>query len=231
LMEMVYECAEDIGGDGERCRCHLLYIRGVLISLRSDMAKTSEAGFREHDLRHILLVGQKKPHKYSYAQLREEYRKPEVVESLKLIAIGNINHIIEFILADTRSLEAFVEDSPVNSDYFPVVEFDADKVRASTLSDITLQQWLMVLSNTDRADYRARLSLDGLDETERIEVLAELAVSQKANDFLFHSILSQMPEKKLGYLEAGLRIDPDNPDLLQYKEELLDIFRQQRSIR
>jgi spermidine synthase len=177
---------------------------------------------------HILLVGQKKSHKYSYVDMRNEYGKCDVARSLEMLGIRSINDIIDFILVDSDSLAALAGDYPVNSDDFPVVEFDIGRRRSRTF---TWEQLKAILGNTRRVDFSRLFSFDGLDYLSRQEVLTELVRSQRANEHLFNSYLAgrtvEHPQatldELLGELQKGLDIDPGNPDILRASQRFIDL--------
>jgi hypothetical protein len=107
-----------------------------------------------------------------------------VKESLSLIGIRNLNDVLGSILADNSSLDRFTENSIVNSDYFPFVEFDMNRSQLIDNPSITWQNLKMMLQNTQRVDYKKLLSFEGLDSTACNTILNELNINKDANDYL-----------------------------------------------
>jgi spermidine synthase len=171
---------------------------------------------------HMLLIGQKKNHKYSYRKMKDEYEKNEHIQkSLQLIGIRHINDVIDFVFTSSSSVTNFTGDTPLNTDYFPVVEFDPERHRERYNPVFHWIQLRSLFFNTERIDYTDLLSFEGLDHTEQENVLDELRKSQKANTYLFGAIFSPVFKQKMQLLEQGLRIDPGNPDLLSWKRLIL----------
>ncbi|MBN2442414.1 MAG: fused MFS/spermidine synthase [Spirochaetales bacterium] len=164
---------------------------------------------------HILLVGQKNAHKYSYTNMKNEYMKENVINSLKLIGIEDINHVIDFILADYSSLKELTKAFPINSDYFPVVEFDVGRGKTNFDFFITQRQLKFFMDNTNRVDYSHLISFNDPDELEKEKILNDLYKSQQANDFLLKSYFPISLEVKRDLIRYALEIDPHNPDIIR----------------
>jgi spermidine synthase len=178
---------------------------------------------------HLLLVGRKDDTPYPFLDMRREFDKPGVAESLALIGVRNVEDVLDFLLAGPASLAAWAADSPANSDDFPVVEFDVERrIRQPSLAWIMLQR---LLDNTSRTDLGRLVSFEGLPQAERDEVLRRLDLSRQANEHLFRAFLAgRTPDgprisldDRLSELASGLAIDPHNQDLLRAGEEALRI--------
>jgi spermidine synthase len=179
---------------------------------------------------HFLLVGQKNAHKYSYLDMKGEYNKEQVKESLKYINIEDINHIIEYIFTDYASLKKFTKDAPINSDYYPFVEFDDERRKSLLLyPDNPIKNIELILFGTNRINYSELLSFSGLTEQEIKLIENDLHNKQRANFFLFLNYLTNNPEQRKRYLFKGLLYDPNNLDLLN--EQLLLEKQLERKIR
>ena len=171
---------------------------------------------------HFLLVGQKNAHKYSYLDMKREYNKAEVKQSLKYVNIENINHIIEYIFTDYPSLKEFTKDAPINSDYYPFVEFDDERRKSLLLyPNNPIKNIELLLFGTKRINYSELLSFSGLTPSEIELIENDLRNKKKANSFLFLNYLTNNPEQRRKYLFKGLLHDPNNPDLLN-EQSLLE---------
>ncbi len=175
--------------------------------------------------RHILLMGQKNSHAYNYLDAKKEFDKEKVKESLSLIGIHDINDLLGCILADYSSLSAVVENAAVNSDYFPFVEFDMNRSRLIDDQLITWKNLGFVLRNTRRADYDRLLSIDGFNDTARAGILSALANEQEANEYLLESFCIHSLAERISLVNKGLKIAPQNQDLLRMKQLLTGAIR------
>jgi hypothetical protein len=117
-------------------------------------------------------------------------------------------------------VKIFTEDAPINSDYFPVVEFDSGRQKNRYNPAFHWYQLKLLYDNTERVNFTELLSFDGMDELRMREVLSELLLSQRANTYLFNAMFSPTFQQKVRQLEQGLAIDPDNPDLLNWRVKL-----------
>lgn len=170
--------------------------------------------------RHILLLGQKNEHQYRYGDAMKDFRNEKVKESLSLIGIRNLNDVLGSILADNSSLDRFTENSIVNSDYFPFVEFDMNRSQLIDNPSITWQNLKMMLQNTQRVDYKKLLSFEGLDSTTCNTILNELNLNKDANDYLLESFCVRFPEERISLIKKGLTIAPENQGLLRMTQLL-----------
>ena len=84
-----------------------------------------------------------------------------------------------------------------------------------------LTQLKLIIRNTERVDYRQLISFDGMSRLEEEKVLADLYRSQQANNYLFESFFPGEIEQQLQAIENALKIEPDDPDLLAQKNELI----------
>ena len=167
---------------------------------------------------HLLLIGQKKAHKYSYPAMKREYGKNDRIrESLGLIGVRGVDDVIDFILTSSPSLRKFTGDVPVNSDYNPVVEYDPGRQKNRYNPIFHWDQLRSIYRETRRVDYTELLRFKGVDLAEIQETMMELVLNQRANEFLFRAIFSPNDRQRVMAIEQGLRIDPDNPDLLNWR--------------
>jgi spermidine synthase len=170
--------------------------------------------------RHILLVGRKNAYAYRYLDAMKEFDKQQVKESLSLIGIRDLNDLLGSILADYSSLCTLSGKAPVNSDYFPFVEFDMNRARLIDDRFITWKNLEIMLRNTQRVDYNRLFSFAGIDGLERTGVLGTLAKNQDAVEYLLESFCIHSPEEKFQIIDKGLRIFPDNRDLQRRKRQM-----------
>ena len=171
--------------------------------------------------RHILLVGQKKGHAVNYGDAQREFNKEKVRESLSDVGIQDFNDLLGCIVADYSSLGPFVEAAAVNSDYFPFVEFDMNRARLFGDKMITWKNLGFILHNTQRVDYRRLVTFSGPYEALCAEVLDSLAVIREADEYLLESFCMHSLEERRSLVDKGLKIIPENPDLLKMKEQLI----------
>ena len=169
---------------------------------------------------HALLIGQKAPHKYSYIDMEKQYNKEAVANSLKMIGISDINDIIDFMLTDWKSLENLAKSYPINSDDFPVVEFDVDRRRIALDENFILKQFLFLSINTTRVNFDDIIGFEGISEDGKDDILEGLYRSQKANFYLFRSYVPAPKNRAHDLIVRGLGIDPGNSDLLRRKKIL-----------
>ena len=154
--------------------------------------------------------------------MKREYNKAEVKQSLKYVNIEDINHIIEYIFTDYPSLKEFTKDAPINSDYYPFVEFDDERRKSLLLyPNNPIKNIELLLFGTKRINYSELLSFSGLTPSEIELIENDLRNKQKANSFLFLNYLTNDPEQRRKYLFKGLLHDPNNPDLLN-EQSLLE---------
>jgi hypothetical protein len=170
--------------------------------------------------RHILLIGQKSGHPYNFLDAKKEYEKEKVRESLSLIGIHDITELLEYLLTDYSSLTAVAAGARTNSDYFPFVEFDVNRAHLVGDQLITWKNLGTIVRNTRRVDYHRLFSFEGLDEKERCRTLERLVKSQAANEYLLESFCIHTLEEKIQLVNEGLRIAPEDQDLLRMKKQL-----------
>jgi spermidine synthase len=168
--------------------------------------------------RHILLLGQKNAHAYSYPDGVKELNKEKVRESLSLIGIGNLDDLLGSLLADNSSLNEFAGKAATNSDYFPFVEFDMNRTHLIDDPNITWENLQMMMRNTQRVDYSKLLSFDTLDTTARSNILGKLANNKEANDYLLESFCEHSLNERISLVKKGLQIAPQHPGLLNTLE-------------
>ena len=169
---------------------------------------------------HILLVGQKRSHAYKYLDAKKEFDKEKVRESLALIGVQDFNDLVGYILTDYASLRGVTAHTAVNSDYFPLVEFDINRTRVIGDQSITWKNLGTIVRNTRRVDYGRLFSFAGLNETERDAILGRLDKDLEANEYLLESFCLHTREERLQLIDGGLRIEPENQVLLKMKEML-----------
>jgi spermidine synthase len=170
--------------------------------------------------RHILLVGQKNAHAYSYLDAKEEFDKQQVKESLSLIGISDLNDLLGSILADYSSLDTLSGNAAINSDYFPFVEFDMNRAHLIDDKYITWKNLETILRKTRRVDYNRLLSFTGLDSAAQEETRGKLAMNEDANDYLLESFCRHSAEERLSLVNKGLTIAPQNQGLLRMRQML-----------
>jgi spermidine synthase len=170
--------------------------------------------------RHILLVGQKSGYLYDYGDSKREFDKEKVRESLLLVGIHDLNDLMGCIVADHSSLRALSRDAAVNSDLFPFVEFDINRPHLLGDKLITWKTLGFVLKNTRRVDYTRVFSFGKLEEAERAVVLKALAENQDANEYLLESFGIHTPDESMQIIDKGLRLFPENRDLLRFKKQM-----------
>jgi spermidine synthase len=170
--------------------------------------------------RHILLVGRKIAHAYGYCDAMKEFDKQQVKESLSLIGIRDLNDLLGSILADYSSLRALSGKAPINSDYFPFVEFDINRARLIDDRFITWKNLAFMLRNTQRVDYSRLFSFAGIDGAERTGVLDTLARNRDADEYLLESFCIHSPGERFQIINKGLKIYPDNRGLQRMKRQM-----------
>ena len=172
--------------------------------------------------RHILLLGQKNGYAYDYRRSKNEFEKEKVRESLSLIGICDINDLLGCIVADYSSLSGFVKGAVINSDYFPCVEFDINRPHLLGDKSITWKSLGIVLRNTRRVDYARLFSFGGVEEAKRAGILGTLTRKQDANEYLLESFCMHSWEERISLVDKGLKIAPENQDLLRMRQLLTD---------
>jgi spermidine synthase len=170
--------------------------------------------------RHILLMGQKIGHAYNYVDAWKEFEKEKVKESLAFIGVHDINDLLGSILADYSSLRAVAGSAPVNSDYFPFVEFDMNRAHLIDDQAIIWKCLGTIVRNTRRVDYTRLFSFAGLDEPERSGTLGALGKDQEGIEYLLESFCIHTPGERLQLIDKGLTIAPANRDLLRMRRML-----------
>jgi spermidine synthase len=171
--------------------------------------------------RHILLMGQKTGHLYDYVNAKKEFEKEKVKESLSLIGIQDVNDLLGCIVADYSSLRTSTDSAAMNSDYFPFVEFDMNRVHLIGDKLITWKNLEVIIRNTQRVDYNRLFSFAGLDQTENTSVLGKLTKDQDANEYLLESFCIHTPYEKFQIINKGLTIAPENLDLLRMRKQMI----------
>ncbi|HVZ87551.1 MAG TPA: fused MFS/spermidine synthase [Polyangia bacterium] len=167
---------------------------------------------------HFLLVGQKRAHPYSYAAMQREIDKGAVAESLASIGISSADDILEFIFTDDPSVKAWTADAPLNTDQFPVVEFDHDLYRSGFNVFLQWQNLYQMMQVMHPANIASLIEFSS--DAERERVVAQVENRQSA---VFHLLMSFMyldPAKNQNAVEEGLRIDPTNASLLHRRDTL-----------
>ena len=172
--------------------------------------------------RHILLMGQKNAHPYNYRDAQREFEKPKVKESLAFVGVENLNDLLGCIMADDASLKDASESVPINSDYFPFVEFDMNRTRQIGDPNITWENLEFVLRKTHRPDFVRLLSFAAMDTAARDGALGELVKNQEADEYLLESFCNYSRLKRLSLVEKGLKISQGNKDLLRMKKILTE---------
>jgi len=172
--------------------------------------------------RHILLIGQKIGHAYGYLHAKKEFDKEKVKESLSLVGIHDFNDLLGCIVTDSSSLRSATKAAAVNSDYFPCVEFDINRARLIGDNSITWRNLGTIVRNTARVDFNRLFSFTGVDEAQREKILSALGKNQEAIEYLLESFCIHTPAERLHLVGEGLKIAPENQDLLEMKKRLTD---------
>jgi len=137
-----------------------------------------------------------------------------------LIGIRDLNDLLGSILADYSSLRALSGKAPINSDYFPFVEFDINRARLIDDRFITWKNLAFMLRNTQRVDYSRLFSFAGIDGAERTGVLDTLARNRDADEYLLESFCIHSPGERFQIINKGLKIYPDNRGLQRMKRQM-----------
>jgi spermidine synthase len=168
--------------------------------------------------KHILLIGQKSAHPYHFLSAKREFEKPEVKQSLSLLGIGDIYELLGNIAAYDSSLCDIAKDASVNSDYFPFIEFDMNRLHSTGDPAISWKNLDAIVSGARPIDFNRLLSFDGVDSTERSRALERLLRDGQANGYLLKSFIAPTPEEKLRIIGNGLLLYPNNQDLLRMRQ-------------
>lgn len=169
---------------------------------------------------HLLLVGRKCELPFNFADARREYEKPAVRSSLMMLGVQRVEDIFEYLLADSQAMLRFATGAPLNTDDFPVVEFDTGRSRIRTDVGLTWRRLRELVQVTTPFPHEKLIDVSALPKEEANEVLARLKRSQQANSHLLAHLWKETANEKLAELERGLAIDPTNPDLLSAKQAL-----------
>jgi spermidine synthase len=170
--------------------------------------------------KHLLLVGQKNPYKYSYVAMRTAFEKPAVKQSMALLNVATVDDAIDFVMSEWRGIAKMTANDVHNSDYYPVVEFDVDRIRQT---DTMLEHLELIMSQTPRIDFEEMLSFEGLSDQERESVLERLKLKQRANEFLFKSYAARDYWDSVQAASKGLEINPGDVDLTAQLNRLYSI--------
>jgi spermidine synthase len=171
--------------------------------------------------RHILLMGQKSGHPFDYLKAKREFEKEKVRESLSLIGIKGVDELLGCIVADYSSLRTTADSAATNSDYFPFVEFDMNRVQLIGDKLITWKNLGFIVRNTERVDYNRLFSFSGLSDSERTTVLNTLTKNQNVNEYLLESFCIHSSDERIQLVNKGLTIDPENQELLNIRKQMV----------
>ena len=172
---------------------------------------------------HALLIGQRKSHPYSYAAMRAQFDKKVVTESLQMIGVESPDDLLEFVFAGEASIKDWVSDAPVNSDEFPIVEFDRGLYRSGFDVFLSWENLYGMMLVMHPANIGSLVRFDTADLHDR--VVADLEKRQRAVGALLMSFMYLDPEKNERAVEAGLAIDPTNLSLLHRRDVLSNSTR------
>jgi tetratricopeptide (TPR) repeat protein len=73
--------------------------------------------------RSLILVGSEKRLQLDPDVIRARMRERDAVATLKRLGMDTPERLLPFLLADERSLAPYLEDAPLNTDSFPIVEY------------------------------------------------------------------------------------------------------------
>jgi spermidine synthase len=173
---------------------------------------------------HLLLVGQKTAHPYSYTAMKSQFEIPEVKESLRTIGVYRLADVVNMILSQSATMRKLIEGWPVNSDDQPVVEFDVNRSRTALERDVIPKRLWLLITVSDAADLARLLSFSSTDDSATTLTLDTLKRNQLALQYLFAANFSGDPAWKMKQVEEGLKIAPDYADLLALRERLVSRF-------
>lgn len=171
--------------------------------------------------RHILLMGKKSGHRFDYLKAKTEFEKERVRKSLSLIGIHDVNDLLGCIVADYSSLRTAADSAAMNSDYFPFVEFDMNRVHLIGDQLITWKNLGFIVKNTERVDYNRLFSFSGITDSERTKVFETLTKNQNVNEYLLESFCIHTSDERIQLVNKGLTIDPENQELLRMRKQMV----------
>jgi spermidine synthase len=169
---------------------------------------------------HMILVGQKKAHPYSYTAMESQFDIPEVKESLRTIGVEGVDDVIDMILAQSATMKELVRGLPINSDNFPVVEYDVNRSRTVLDANVIVNRFLLLITTTSPADLAGLLTFAPMSDSESALILDTLKRNQEALQYYFAAHFARNPDKAMQLVEKGLTIAPNNSGLLGLRKLL-----------
>ena len=167
---------------------------------------------------HMLLVGQKAAHPYSYAAMGRAFDTRDVKESLRSIGVYDVDDVVNMILSQSATMQKLVAGRPENSDRMPVVEFDVNRSRTILEPALVLKRLWLLVTETDAADLSRLLTFAPMGEAESAATLDALKRNQLALQYFFAASFSSDRAWKMKQIDEGLAIAPHYPALLALRE-------------
>ncbi|HKS36587.1 MAG TPA: fused MFS/spermidine synthase [Verrucomicrobiae bacterium] len=117
----------------------------------------------------VILLGSKQPWKSSPDVFREAFNRPEPRKDFASIGLGSPEALWALQLASQRTGFAMAGEGPVQSDAFPILEYEAPRafyIGASSVMPVIFDErtWQMDLAPADKRSTLAALNVAGLAE-------------------------------------------------------------------
>lgn len=110
----------------------------------------------------LLLIGSKSPLKIDYSSLKKYMQKPAVKSRLQHIGIDNPSELLSFFYLDSKAVKKYISQiETLNSDFNPVIEFQAPKIMTNNV-DTTIFFDLL------KHSYSSKLSLTNCSQKEQV---------------------------------------------------------------
>lgn len=158
----------------------------------------------------VLVIASNEQQYYSPRHVETELTGA-VLESLAPLNVNTAMDVLSCYVADENDLRPLLERSTVNSDYRPFIEFSSDEVAPP---EDLLRKFVYELSRESVYDH---IDWTGFTDAERELWLAEYRQVHRASDHLLAAYDSRDAMGKYESTLAGLRVQPRNPGLLDYK--------------
>ncbi|MBU0744534.1 MAG: fused MFS/spermidine synthase [Gammaproteobacteria bacterium] len=162
----------------------------------------------------VLIVGSQQKQYFSLEHITNELFKENVGADLAEININNNMDVLSCYIADENDLKKHITTFQINSDYYPFVEFNIDRI---TSRQQNFKRFTMDIRSNSIYDH---INWTGFSEKEKEKWIVDYQQLYNASTYLLMIGSSGDLLEQLKYCMEGLNILPDNPALLVTKKRI-----------
>jgi spermidine synthase len=167
----------------------------------------------------IYLVGSIDKQQYDPIFIEEQFKIEKIAKSLDYINYKNSFDVLNCYLGDEIGLRKYLKNFPINSDYFPYVEFNTD-VKSS---NIELRKWFSeMISEMGNRDVKDKLYTSKGNEASLEQWYKEYLDKKPAYDMMLKIRLQTDPITSLLLCSNALSEFPSKVGLIKNEEFILE---------